>query len=163
MNNNPIGIFDSGVGGLSIAASIRSDFPNESIVYVADALHAPYGNKDETFIVDRSRYIVNRLLSFKVKAVVVACNTATVSAIRRLRDEFDIPFIGVEPGVKPAVSLSRRGVVGVLATEQTIASDSFKRLVSRFNGQAQIEVKACQGLSIWLRRAVSAMMMRNCR
>lgn len=145
MNNNPIGIFDSGVGGLSIASSIRDKLPNENIVYIADSLHAPYGSKSKDFIIDRSSLIVNSLLTLKAKAIVVACNTATVSAIQKLRNDFPVPFIGVEPGVKPAVSLSRTGVVGVLATEQTIASESFNNLVKRFSNRAQIEVKACPG------------------
>ena len=146
MNNNPIGIFDSGVGGLSVARSIRKKLPNENIVYIADSLNAPYGNKSKEFIVMRSSQILDHLINRKAKAVVVACNTATVSAIDNLRNNYSIPIIGVEPGIKPAVAVSKSGTVGVLATEQTVNSISFRNLLNRFTGQAHIEIQSCPGL-----------------
>ncbi|WP_299980805.1 glutamate racemase [Desulfobacula sp.] len=146
MNNNPIGIFDSGVGGLSVARSIREKLPNEDMVYIADSLNAPYGNKSDEFISMRSSYIIDHLIGMKAKAVVVACNTATVSAIDMLRNNYSIPIIGVEPGIKPAVAASKSGTIGVLATEQTVNSVSFQNLVNRFSDEAHIETQSCPGL-----------------
>ena len=146
MRNNPIGIFDSGVGGLSVARSIRKVLPNEDIIYIADSYHAPYGSKSEEFIINRSSFIIDYLISQKVKTIVVACNTATVNAIYRLRDKYSIPIIGVEPGIKPAVEISKSGTIGVLATEQTINSSAFKNLLNNFIDQACIETQACPGL-----------------
>ena len=146
MNGNPIGIFDSGVGGLSVARSIREKLPHEDIIYIADSAYAPYGNKSKEFILNRSSYIIEYLISLKAKAVVVACNTVTVNAVENLRTQYSIPIIGVEPGVKPAVAISKRRIVAVLATEQTIKSVSFKNLIKRFSGEARIEVQACPGL-----------------
>lgn len=146
MNNNPIGIFDSGVGGLSIARSIREKLPNEDMVYIADSLNAPYGNKSDEFISMRSSYIIDHLIGMKAKAVVVACNTATVSAIDKLRNTYSLPIIGVEPGIKPAVAASKSGTIGVLATEQTVNSVSFRNLVSRFSDETHIEIQSCPGL-----------------
>ena len=146
-NNNPIGIFDSGVGGLSVARSIRDTLAGEDLLYIADSLHAPYGDKSPAFVTERACSLVEFLLARNAKAIVVACNTATVSTIQQLRQHFSVPIIGVEPGVKPAASQTQSGVVGVLATEQTVNSESFKRLVARFNGHAQIEIQACPGLA----------------
>jgi glutamate racemase len=146
LSSQAIGIFDSGVGGLSVALAIRKQLPWEDLVYVADSAHTPYGNKSQQFIVQRARAIVEFLLSQKVKAIVVACNTATVSAIAQLREEFDIPIVGMEPGVKPAAELSTSGVVGVMATTQTLQSASFLTLVSRFAQNRQVVAQACPGL-----------------
>ncbi|MDN3638607.1 glutamate racemase [Simiduia curdlanivorans] len=141
-----IGVFDSGVGGLSIAREIRALLPGEDIVYVADTLHAPYGEKTEAFIYKRACSIVDFLLAQQVKIVVVACNTATVSTIEKLRQTYSIPFVGVEPGIKPACQASKRGVVGVLATHQTIKSPAFLALVLRLADAGRIELQACPGL-----------------
>ena len=146
MNNNPIGIFDSGVGGLSVARSIRGELPREDLIYIADSLYAPYGNKSKEFIFLRSSYIIDYLISRNVKAIVVACNTATVSVIGNLRDNYSIPIIGVEPGIKPAVAVSKSGIIGVLATEQTVNSISFRNLTNRFNDHVRIETQSCPGL-----------------
>ncbi len=146
MNNRPIGIFDSGIGGLSVALSIRQALPHEDLIYLADSLYAPYGNKTAKTIQQRSAVMVDFLLQQNVKAVVVACNTATVSAIQSLRSRFTIPIIGIEPGVKPAIAATRSGVVGVLATEQTLMSQSFIQLADRFAAEAAIEIQPCPGL-----------------
>lgn len=145
-NSNPIGIFDSGVGGLSVAHSIRKELPHENLLYVADLLHAPYGNKTKEYITQRSLGVTSFLLEKQAKAIVVACNTATVSSIQELRRVHTIPIIGIEPGVKPASFASNSGVVGVLATEQTIRSSSFQHLASRFSTDVTIAVQACPGL-----------------
>jgi len=142
----PIGVFDSGVGGLSILAGLRELLPYENLIYVADSRHAPYGPKGGDFIRERSFAIVDFLIEQGAKAIVVACNTATAAAIADLRAHYELPFIGVEPAVKPAASLSHCGIVGVLATNGTIASDKFIRLQDRFSSQVEIITRACPGL-----------------
>ena len=143
---NPIGVFDSGIGGLSVAAKIRELLPFENIVYIADSLYAPYGDRTEEFIYERSKTLVEFLIEQGAKAVVIACNTATVSTVQKLREEFDIPIIGVEPGIKPAVLNTRSGVVGVIATTKTINSSSCSQLTKQFSGEVRIELQACPGL-----------------
>lgn len=142
----PIGVFDSGVGGLSILQGIRQLLPHERLIYVADSANAPYGPRGQSFIQQRCLHIMDYLLQRNVKAVVVACNTATAAAIGLLREKYAPPIIGVEPAVKPAAERSRSGVVGVLATSGTIASDKFMTLQSRFSDRAQILTRACPGL-----------------
>jgi len=144
--NNPIGIFDSGIGGLSIACKIRDALPNEDILYIADSLHAPYGNKTPEFITQRSITLTRFLIENGAKAIVVACNTATVSSIHQLRAEFSLPIIGVEPGVKPAAENSKTGVIGILATERTLESESFLMLSDRFSRTVKVEIQPCPGL-----------------
>ena len=145
-SKNPIGIFDSGIGGLSIAKRIRELLPNEDIVYIADSLHAPYGDKSSDYIYQRSKTIVEFLSQQKAKAIVIACNTATVSAIKQLRSEYSVPIIGVEPGVKPAAFKTKAGVIGVMATTQTLKSTSFNELAKIFSSNVKIEVQPCPGL-----------------
>ena len=139
----PIGIFDSGVGGLSIARAIRTLLPGESIHYVADQRYNPYGEQDRVTIERRSAKVVEFLLEQGCKAIVVACNTATVNAIDTVRDRFDVPFVGVEPGIKPAAERSRSGVVGVLATRQTLASESYLSLKRRVAAHVEVQEQAC--------------------
>lgn len=140
---NPIGIFDSGVGGLSICRAIREILPGEDMMYFADIHFSPYGNKPKSLIDRRSDHIVDFFVRKGCKAVVVACNTATVNSIGRLRSRFSLPIVGVEPGVKPASLQSSNGVIGVLATTQTLRSDAFQSLKSRFSGHVKIEEQAC--------------------
>jgi glutamate racemase len=147
MNNHPIGVFDSGVGGLSVFRRIRADLPRETLLYVADSGHAPYGGKPAEFIVRRSLAITAFLLDRGAKAVVVACNTATAAAIVRLRAHFNVPIIGIEPAVKPAVAETRSGVVGILATGNTVRSDKFADLLDRHGHQARVLVQPCPGLA----------------
>ena len=142
----PIGIFDSGVGGLSVAKKIREALPHEDIIYIADSGHAPYGNKSQQFIVQRSHALVDFMLQQHAKAIVVACNTATLSAIQQLRSSFTAPIIGVEPGIKPASLLTRSGVIGVMVTARTAQLETFHDLVKRYGNHARIEVQACDGL-----------------
>ena len=146
MRENPIGILDSGVGGLSIARRIREILPNENLLYVADSAHAPYGEKSELYIYQRVSSIVQFLLERRVKTVVIACNTATVSTIQKLRSVYNTPIIGVEPGVKSAVLNTRSGIVGVLATTQTLNSMSFNNLARRFSANVEVVVQPCPGL-----------------
>ena len=127
--SDPIGVFDSGVGGLSVLREIRRALPAEDLLYVADTANAPYGDRDAEFIRERSLAIVARLMEASVKAVVVACNTATGLAVDALRERYALPIVAVEPAVKPAASQTRSGVIGVIATTQTLASARFTRLV----------------------------------
>lgn len=147
MNDHPIGVFDSGVGGLSVFRRIRADLPREMLLYVADSGHAPYGNKPTEFIVRRSLAITEFLLERGAKAVVVACNTATAAAIARLRARSPVPIIGIEPAVKPAVAETRSGVVGILATGNTVRSDKFADLLDRHGHRARVLVQPCPGLA----------------
>lgn len=142
----PIGVFDSGVGGLSVLREIRRELPGEDLLYVADSLHAPYGDKPEQLIEARSVAICEFLLSRHAKAIVVACNTATGAAIATLRARFSVPIVAIEPAVKPAVSCTKSGVIGVLATSRTLSSGNFARLSARFGADADILVQACPGL-----------------
>lgn len=120
--------------------------PHEDFVYVADTAHAPYGEKTGAAIIERCDVITHFLLNQPVKAIVVACNTATVSAIKHLRQQYELPFIGVEPGIKPAAYQTRSGIIGVLATSQTLKSDSFRELKFNFTTDIVIEIQACPGL-----------------
>jgi glutamate racemase len=129
-NAAPIGIFDSGLGGLSILGAVRAFLPAESVLYCADSRYAPYGLRDDDFIVDRSEAITRWLLGQGAKAIVVACNTATAHAVHLLRARFNVPLVGVEPGVKPAAAASASGVAGVLATAGTLRSLKFQRLLA---------------------------------
>lgn len=143
----PIGVFDSGVGGLTILREIRAALPCEDLVYVADAGHLPYGDKDLDFVRGRGFEIAEFLVGLGAKAIVVACNTATAAAIDALRERFDIPFVGVEPAVKPAAAVSRRGIIGVLATAATLESARYASLVTRFAQGRQVLEQPCAGLA----------------
>ncbi|WP_161602058.1 glutamate racemase [Aliiglaciecola lipolytica] len=145
-NNAAIGIFDSGIGGISVAAAIRKMMPEENILYVADSANAPYGGKSEQFVLQRCQRIVEFLIQQKVKLIVVACNTATLICISKLRALYPIQFIGVEPGIKPALLASQSGVVGVLATQNTVNSLQYRQLVSRLSQQSRVLSQACNGL-----------------
>ena len=146
----PIGIFDSGVGGLSVLRHVRALLPAEELLYFADSGFAPYGEKPEAVIVERVLAIAAFFLRFKVKAIVVACNTATAAAIAALRATYPgLQVVGVEPGLKPAASLTKTGTVGVLATPATLASDKFQKLqqqVTESTGK-QFLAQACNGLA----------------
>lgn len=142
----PIGVFDSGVGGLSVLRDIRKELWNEDLLYVADSNHAPYGDKEAEYIEIRAVAISEFLVNQPVKAIVVACNTATSAAVAKLRARFDVPIVAMEPAVKPAVATTKSGVIGVLATCRTVASDNFLNLLARFGNDADIMVQPCPGL-----------------
>ncbi len=146
-NKKPIGIFDSGVGGLSVLQQIRHLLPCENVIYVADSGHAPWGCKDEAFVEQRSRIITEYLLQQGAKVIVIACNTATASIIEKFRHQYGIPFIGVEPGIKPAIKISKTGNIGILATEGTLSSKRYNELSQRFSSTANLYHKACPGLA----------------
>ena len=141
-----IGVFDSGIGGLTVWTSLVSEMPGESMFYVADSGNAPYGNKSPEFILDRSRSITRFLEELGCRLIVVACNTATGAAISQLRKEFDIPFIGVEPALKPAAMESKTGHIGVLATDQTFKGEHFRRTLDLYGNTVDVQVRVGAGL-----------------
>lgn len=142
----PIGVFDSGVGGLSVLRRIHSLLPMESLLYAADTAHIPYGDKTPAYVRERVNVVAERLVGLGAKALVVACNTATAAAVESLRQRFAMPVIGMEPGVKPAVECSRSGVVGILATEGMVRSNRMADLVQRFAHDREVIIQACPGL-----------------
>ncbi|RMX10373.1 glutamate racemase [Vandammella animalimorsus] len=146
---SPIGVFDSGIGGLSILQALRQALPHERFVYFSDARHAPYGERDDAFITQRCMQITQQLLEqARIKLLVVACNTATTVAIGQLRERFvDLPIIGVEPAIKPAVQASRSGQVAVLATERTLRSRKYQALRQQWATQAAVHDVPCPGLA----------------
>jgi glutamate racemase len=145
-SERPIGVFDSGVGGLSVLREIRQALPTETLYYVADSGHAPYGDKSIEHIEQRARFIIDFLLQQGVKAVVVACNTVTGLVIQHLRERFpDVPIVAIEPAVKPGALATRSGVVGVLATRQTVASPGLAKLVQAHANGKRMLLQACPG------------------
>jgi glutamate racemase len=141
-----IGVFDSGVGGLSVLRHIRQLLPRERLIYVADSGHVPYGDKSREYIEARSLLISRFLQQQGADAIVIACNTASAAAAASLRSQFKIPVIAMEPAVKPAVAASRNGIVGVLATTGTLASARFAALLERYAGEVEIITQGCPGL-----------------
>jgi len=145
----PIGVFDSGVGGLSILRALQDDMPHEHFVYMADSAHAPYGERDAAFVLARSQALWHTLRDeHHVKALVIACNTATALAIQQLRaDHPEVAFFGVEPAVKPAAASSQTHRVGVMATPATLASDKFVQLLQSLGEQTAFVLQGCEGLA----------------
>ncbi|MCB0663095.1 MAG: glutamate racemase [Saprospiraceae bacterium] len=145
--NKPIGVFDSGIGGLSVLQELVKLLPEENYLYVADQLHVPYGQRSREEIRYFSKVITQFLLDQGAKIIVVACNTATGAALNWLRDKFpETQFVGMEPAVKPAASKSRTGIIGVLATEGTIKSDRYISLKTRFGMGIEVLEDSCKGL-----------------
>lgn len=141
-----IGVFDSGVGGLSVLQHIRRTLPNERLIYVADSGHVPYGDKSSSYIEQRSHNLTSFLIGQGADAIVIACNTATAAAVASLRSQFDLPIVGMEPAVKPAVAATRSGMVGVLATIGTLESARFAALLERYGEEVEIITQGCPGL-----------------
>lgn len=142
----PIGVFDSGVGGLSVLHDIRAALPNEDLIYVADSGHVPYGSKSQEYIQQRSATLSRFLIEQGSKAIVVACNTATAAAATHLRSAFSLPIVAMEPAVKPAAAATRSGVIGVLATVGTIKSAQLAALLERFGRGIEVVTQPCPGL-----------------
>jgi glutamate racemase len=150
MSDQPIGVFDSGIGGLSVLKYIRACLPNEQLLYFADSGYAPYGGKPEGEIVARSLAIADFLTQHGAKALVVACNTATAAAIKALRERYPaLPVVGVEPGLKPAAACTSTGIVGVLATQRTLSSEKFNRLREQVGAATNVRFvpQPCIGLA----------------
>ncbi|MBB4842141.1 glutamate racemase [Paucibacter oligotrophus] len=142
-----IGVFDSGVGGLTVLRELRRVLPQVPMHYVADAGYAPYGLRTPASIIQRSEAVSEYLIARGARLLVVACNTATAHAIEALRQRWpDIPIVGTEPGIKPAVASTRKGRIGVMATPATIASARFADLIKRHAGEVQVFSQACPGL-----------------
>lgn len=147
MDSRPVGIFDSGVGGLSVLRCFRQLAPNERVIYFADTDYFPYGPRPAAEVRKRSFAITNRLLASDVKLIIVACNTASAAAIEDLRQAFPVPFVGMVPGVKPAASSSKTGRVAILATPGTLDGDLYARVVEEFGGSAKISSVPGTGLA----------------
>jgi glutamate racemase len=150
----PIGVFDSGIGGLSVLRALRAELPNEDFVYLADSAHAPYGERDEAHVIERAHVLTRQLRQdHHVKALVVACNTATAAAIHLLRQQHpDLPIIGVEPALKPAAATSQTRRIGVMATRGTLASAKFNALLDSLKDQAEFICQPCDGLASAIER-----------
>jgi glutamate racemase len=161
----PIGVFDSGVGGLSVLRALQAELPLERFVYVADNGHAPYGDRDDTHVLKRSHVIADYLMAVhSIKALVVACNTATAAAIHTLRAQYpELPIIGIEPALKPAAAASRTGVVGVMATRATLNSEKFGRLLESLQEGASFVLQPCDGLADAIERSDSTKTLTLCR
>ena len=132
-NNYPIGLFDSGIGGISIYNEIKKTLPNESTIYLADNLNTPYGKKTKEEIIHLSLKNTQKLIDLNCKLIVIACNTATTNAITILRENFDTPIIGIEPSIKPAILDTKTKNIGVLATEKTLSSNLFQQTSNKFS------------------------------
>lgn len=142
----PIGVFDSGVGGISVLNAIRRILPGEDLIYVADSAHLPYGEKPRAYIEARAQRLAAFFLEQGVKAIAIPCNTATAAAVDALRRRYpELPIVGIEPAVKPAAKLTRSGVIGVLATTGTLASERFRGLVEREAPGIEVLLKPCPG------------------
>lgn len=144
--NAPIGVMDSGVGGLSVLKHLTHQLPHEHFLYYADSAHAPYGNKTAAEIQQRCRFVADTLIAQGAKALVVACNTATAAAIGHMRQQYTLPIIGMEPAVKPAAAASKNGIIGVLATTGTLQSAQFAALLEHYGQNVRVVTQACVGL-----------------
>jgi glutamate racemase len=146
-HQRPIGIFDSGVGGLSVFREVRRQFPAEDLIYLADQAHVPYGERTREEVLGYAEGIVRYLLGQESKLIILACNTASAVALKDLRRSYpDIPFVGMEPAVKPAAAKTQSGVVGVLATPATFQGDLYASTVERFARGVKILQDTCPGL-----------------
>jgi glutamate racemase len=146
-NHAPIGVFDSGVGGLSVLLALRHELPHEHFLYVGDSGCAPYGDRSPQFVIERATTITDFLVDRGAKAVVVACNTATAVAATSLRARFDVPIVAIEPAVKPAASRTRSRVVGVLATTGTLSSANMGKLLANYGSDVEFVIQPCPGLA----------------
>ncbi|HEY0820893.1 MAG TPA: glutamate racemase [Rhizobacter sp.] len=143
-----VGVFDSGVGGLSVLKALHAELPSHDLLYVADSAHAPYGERSDDYISQRTHRIASHLLAEGAGLLVIACNTATAVAAASLRERWpQIPIVAVEPGVKPAVSLTRNGHIGVMATPATLRSEKFKHLLCAHGAGISVHLQPCPGLA----------------
>lgn len=160
----PVGVFDSGVGGLSVLKALTAELPREDFIYLADAGHAPYGERGDPFVIERSMALVDRLVrEHGIKALVVACNTATAAAIQLLRQTYpQLPMVGVEPALKPAAVLTCTGRVAVFATRGTLASAKVAALHESLKDQAQFIFQPCDGLAVAIENDDAAQIRALC-
>ena len=151
----PIGVFDSGIGGLSVLKALQAEMPQAHLIYVGDSAHAPYGERDEEQVIERSQRISSWLVGQNVSALVIACNTATAAAIQQLRASHpNLPIIGVEPALKPAAESSQRKTVGVLATRSTLGSAKFAALLDAQPTDVRFILQPCDGLADAIERSL---------
>lgn len=153
-SQRPVGVFDSGVGGITILREIRRQLPRERCIYLADERENPYGIKPVPRIQKRCEQVVDFLLQRGAKAIVVACNTASVAALGHLRSRYTVPFVGIVPGVKPAASMTRTGVIGVLATPTTVESQPLAQLIEQFAHGVKVVAQVCPDLVALVERGV---------
>lgn len=144
--DSPIGVFDSGLGGLSVLKAITALLPREHYLYLADAAHLPYGDKSTAYVAERAMTCTRFLVERGAKALVVACNTATAAAVQQIRAWTDLPVIGMEPALKPAARLTHSGVVGVMVTSGTMSSQRYSALLSQHGHTVKILTQPCPGL-----------------
>ncbi len=145
--SRPIAVFDSGLGGLTVLRALQARLPHEDFLYFADTRFLPYGDKPEAFLKERGVLIARALARRGAKVLVIACNTATAAAAEAIRAATQLPVVALEPGVKPAAALTKTGVVGVLATTRTLASERFRRLVDCHASHVRLVAQACPGLA----------------
>ncbi len=146
-NNHPVGIFDSGIGGLSVLLAIRKELPREHLIYIGDQANVPYGSRSLEEVRQLSEGLTNFLLKQNAKLIVVACNAASAAALRYLRERYpEVPFVGMEPAVKPAAEYTHTGKVGVLATPATFQGELYASVVERFAQGVEIYQDTCPGL-----------------
>lgn len=155
--SSPIGVFDSGVGGLSVLRALLAALPDERFVYLADSAHAPYGERGDAYVAARTHAITQYLREqHHIKALVVACNTATAAAIHEVRSNHpELPLVGLEPAIKPALAVTKTGHVGVIGTRGTLTSAKFGRLMNALSDQAHFVVQPCDGLAHAIERSVA--------
>lgn len=146
MENNPIGIFDSGIGGLTVLKELVAELPEEDFIYFADSKNAPYGPRPVEEVTDLSRRIINFLLSKGCKIIIIACNTATAAAVYQMRKEFKVPIVGLEPAVKPACLKTKTRHVGVLATEGTFRGAHFKNTSDKYKKYVSLHMEIAKEL-----------------
>ena len=152
-NENPIGVFDSGVGGISVLRELVKIMPNENYLYFGDSINAPYGTKEVSVIRELTIKNIEKLLDMGAKSIVVACNTATSAAVRVLRLMYpEIPLVGIEPAIKPAVEYKEKSRVVVMATPMTLKQEKFQNLMKKYENQAEIVPLPCPGLMEFVER-----------
>ncbi|MBS4959440.1 MAG: glutamate racemase [Clostridiales bacterium] len=144
MDNRPIGIFDSGVGGLTVVKQILKELPNENIIYFGDTARLPYGDKSKDTVTKFSKQDIRFLLTKDVKAVIIACNTASSNSIEAVRETFDLPIFGVvQPGVEEALKATKNKKIGVIATEATIRSDAYRQMICEADPEIMVYSRSC--------------------
>lgn len=144
MDTRPIGIFDSGIGGLTVVKEVMEQLQNESIVYLGDTARVPYGTKSKATVTRYAFQCINFLLEKKVKAIVVACNTASASSLDAAKENYDIPIIGVvEPGAQAACAMTQSNKIGIIGTEGTVSSGAYEKAINRINDNVKLVLKAC--------------------
>lgn len=146
-SQRPIGVFDSGLGGLTVLSALQKQLPNSAFLYFADTRFLPYGDRSETFLRERGVAISQHLEQLGCQAIVIACNTATAAAAESIRAQCNLPVVALEPAVKPAVALSQKQRIGVIATTRTIDSQRFRRLLENYASKSQVITQACPGLA----------------